>query len=143
MKSFRFSLIFLFPLWLFWSGCFGTSYQYISAEELAPLVREGKNLTLIDIQVAEDFAEEHLKGAISTTAFPVKSAEDKAKIDAILSQIKPEGLVIVVCPQGKIGAERTYKHLLSKGVAKERLRILTDGQYGWPREKISDILEMQ
>jgi thiosulfate/3-mercaptopyruvate sulfurtransferase len=116
------------------------AYNYIDAPEVAQLVRENSPVALVDIQVEEDFNEEHLKGAIPTYAFPVNAEEEVEQIVAIMGQISPEDKVVVVCPKGGGGAERAVDVLVENGIAQARVFILTDGQYGWPRDEISDIL---
>ena len=127
-------------------GCGGkvdkkSQYNYISADETAKIMRENPDkIVLIDIQETDDFEEEHLKGAIATYAYPVKTEEEKARIAKHVSDIKPDQKVVVVCPRGGGGADRAYDFLLQSGIKKENLFTLTDGQYGWPREQISDVL---
>ena len=127
-------------------GCGGkveqkAQYNYISAEETAKLIREdASKLVLVDIQEKEDFDEEHLKGAISTYAYPVKTDEERARLAKLLPSIKDDQKVVVICPRGGGGADRAYDFLLKSGVKQENLVTLTDGQYGWPREEISDVL---
>ena len=55
-------------------------YNYISAEETAELMRkDASKLVLVDIQEKPDFEEEHLKGALATYAYPVKTEDEKAR----------------------------------------------------------------
>ena len=48
--------------------------------------------------------------------------------------------VVIVCPRGAGGADRTYDFFLEKGLKKEQLFTLKNGQEGWPREQISDVI---
>lgn len=127
-------------------GCGGKvkenpKYNYITADETAKLMREdASKLVLVDIQEKPDFSEEHLIGAISTYAYPVKTDEERARLAALLPEIKPEQKVIIICPRGGGGADRAYDFYLSNGVKKENLLTLKDGQYGWPRDTIKDVL---
>ena len=88
------------------AGCGGkvkenTKYNYITADETAKLIRsEPSKIVLVDIQEKPDFEEEHLKGAISTYAYPVKTDEERARLEALLPEIKPDQKVIIVCPRG-------------------------------------------
>lgn len=117
-------------------------YNYISAEETAKLMREdATKLVLVDIQEKPDFAEEHLKGALATYAYPVKTDAEKARLADVLPSIKPNQKVIIICPRGGGGADRAYDFYLAKGVQKEQLFTLKGGQYEWPRDKIKDVLE--
>ncbi|MBP9613456.1 MAG: rhodanese-like domain-containing protein [Sulfurospirillum sp.] len=116
-------------------------YNYISAEETAELMRkDASKLVLVDIQEKPDFEEEHLKGALATYAYPVKTEDEKARLAALLPSISPEQKVIIICPRGGGGADRAYDFYLEKGVKKEQLFTLKGGQYEWPRDKIKDVL---
>ena len=116
-------------------------YNYISAEKTAELMRkDASKLVLVDIQEKPDFEEEHLKGALATYAYPVKTEDEKARLAALLPSISPEQKVIIICPRGGGGADRAYDFYLEKGVKKEQLFTLKGGQYEWPRDKIKDVL---
>ena len=116
-------------------------YNYIDAGKTAEFIREDSSkLVLVDIQERDDFTEEHLKGAIETYAYPVKTDEERARLAAIIPNIKDDQKVIVICPRGGGGADRAYDFFLKNGIKKENLYTLTDGQYGWPRDEISDVL---
>ena len=116
-------------------------YNYISAEETAELMRkDASKLVLVDIQEKPDFEEEHLKGALATYAYPVKTEDEKGRLAALLPNITPEQKVIIICPRGGGGADRAYDFYLEKGVKKEQLFTLKGGQYEWPRDKIKDVL---
>jgi rhodanese-related sulfurtransferase len=107
-------------------------YHYISASALEARLAAHQPTNIVDIQVEEQFTRHHIKGAIPTYAYPVKSEADKAKIDAIVEKLKAnEDPVVIVCPRGSGGATRTYDNLLSRGIPAERLLILEKGQVGW------------
>lgn len=108
-------------------------YQYISAAEVKQKVENRAPMTLVDIQVEEEFAKHNISGAVATYAYPVKSSADKAKMAAVIDTLKQNNdLAVVVCPRGGGGAKRAYKLLNAAGIAEERLAILTDGQAAWP-----------
>ncbi|WZL73342.1 rhodanese-like domain-containing protein [Clostridiaceae bacterium 35-E11] len=112
-------------------------YQYYTAEQLKQGIEEEDSMFIVDIQVKEEFDQHHIKGVIATYAYPVKTEEDKAKLDAILPQLKEnDDPIVIVCPRGGGGAEKTYNHLLEQGIEEERLYILQDGQAGWPYEEL-------
>lgn len=122
-------------------GFFGKDYNYITAEETAQLIRTApESIVLVDIQVKEGFDKEHLKGAIDTYAYPVKSDADRAKLAEIIPNIKPDQKVIVICPRGGGGADRAYDFIVESGISKDRVFTLKKGQEGWPRKEISDVL---
>ncbi len=114
-----------------WSG----SYQYLSAKQVKQALETKAPISLVDIQIAEEFAQHHLEGALASYAYPVKSAADLQKLEPLLPKLltgtEP---VVIVCPRGKGGAKRTYDYLLAQGVQAERLFILEKGQQGWPYE---------
>ena len=128
-------------------GCGGKvkenpKYNYITADETAKLMREdASKLVLVDIQEKPDFEEEHLKGALATYAYPVKTDAEKARLAELLPQIKPDQKVVIVCPRGGGGADRAYDFYLEKGGKKDNLFTHKGGQYEWPRDKIKDVLE--
>ena len=107
-------------------------YRYITAQALQERLTAGQPTNLVDIQVEEDFARQHIKGAVPTYAYPVKSADDTAKLGAVVDKLKANNdPVVIVCPRGAGGATRTYDYLLTQGIAAERLLILEKGQEGW------------
>ena len=128
-------------------GCGGkvkenAKYNYITADETAKLMREdASKIVLVDIQEKADFEEEHLKGALPTYAYPVKTDAEKARLAELLSTIKPDQKVVIICPRGGGGADRAYDFYLEKGLKKEQLFTLKGGQYEWPRDKIKDVLD--
>lgn len=107
-------------------------YNYISAQSLQERLSAGQPTNLVDIQVEADFAKHHIKGAAPTYAYPVKSAEDTAKLAATIEELKVNSdPVVIICPRGAGGATRTYDYLLAQGISAERLLILEKGQEGW------------
>ena len=112
-----------------WAG----SYQYITPDELKQKIADQAPMSLVDIQVEEEFSSHHIVGAIDTYAYPVKSDADLTKLNSVMSLVQSNSdPVVIVCPRGGGGAKRAYDHLASQGVADERLFILEKGQQGWP-----------
>lgn len=107
-------------------------YNYISAQALEARLTAGEPTNLVDIQVEEEFVRHHIKGAMPTYAYPVKSADDIGKLDTAVAALQANAdPVVIVCPRGGSGATRAYDHLLARGIAAERLLILEKGQDGW------------
>jgi len=107
-------------------------YNYISADDLEARLTAGQPTNIVDIQVEEEFAQHHIKGAVPTHAYPVKSDEDRAKLSPLLERLESNSdPVVIVCPRGSGGATRTYDYLLSQGISDDRLLILEKGQGGW------------
>ncbi|AGB42067.1 rhodanese-related sulfurtransferase [Halobacteroides halobius DSM 5150] len=115
----------------------GSNFKYYAPKKLKQSIEQEKDFFLVDIQPQEDFKKHHIQGAISTSAYPVKSKQDQAKLDKILPQLKKSNNdIVIVCPRGGGGAERTYKYLSSQGIKEQRLYILEGGQAGWPYEQL-------
>lgn len=109
------------------------SYNYLDPADFKVWLESGKKVQIVDIQVPADFQKHHFKGAIETNAYPVKSVEDKQKLDKVLPLLSSaEEEIVIVCPRGGGGAKNTYDHLKEKGVPAARLLILEDGMQGWP-----------
>ncbi|PLX42767.1 MAG: hypothetical protein C0608_01500 [Deltaproteobacteria bacterium] len=108
-------------------------YNYIEPADVSSRVDMGKEQVIVDICEPAQFAEGHVPGSIETNAYPVKSDEDRAKLDKVLPVIeKSEADVVVVCPRGKGGAKRAYDYLKERGVDESRLKILIGGMDGYP-----------
>jgi len=109
------------------------TYNYISPEELKSRIESDAPMTILDIQVKDEFSQHHIKGAVPAYAYPVRTAEEKARIDEVYAEFAalPDP-VIIVCPRGGGGAMRTFDHLLDKGMPADRLFILEKGQGAWP-----------
>jgi len=108
-------------------------YNYVSQEKFKDWLSTGKKTIIVDIQASAEFAKRHFKGSIETNAYPVKSDEERKRLDAVLGQINASREdVVIVCPRGGGGAKNTYEYLKSKGVDEKRLFILEKGMEGWP-----------
>ena len=116
-----------------------SAFNYISAEETRDKLTNQVPMTLIDIQEEKEFEQHHIIGAVATHAYPVKSAEDREKMDDAIATLKTsDTIAVIVCPRGGGGAERAYNHLVSSGIAEERVYILTKGQAAWPYPELLD-----
>jgi rhodanese-related sulfurtransferase len=109
-----------------------SGYNYISAQALEARLMAGEPTNLVDIQVEEEFVRQHIKGALPTYAYPVKSANELGRLDAVVATLQGNAdPVVIICPRGGGGATRAYDHLLARGIAAGRLLILEQGQEGW------------
>ncbi len=108
-------------------------YNYITPDALKTRIESGAPVTVVDIQVKEEFNQHHIKGAVATYAYPVKFPADRANLEPVHEQIASNSdAVVIVCPRGGGGAKRTWDYLAGKGISEERLFILQGGQAGWP-----------
>ena len=141
MSLHRYCFILLLALLLIPGILFASDskYSYISATDLETRLTANLPINIVDIQVEEDFAQHHIKGAIPTHAYPVKSGADRSKLNATIDQLKANtDPVVIVCPRGAGGAKRTYDYLLQKEVSTERLLILEKGQSGWASTPLTE-----
>ena len=112
-------------------------YQYYTADQVKDIVENNKPAIILDVQVKEDYDKHHIKGAIPTYAYPAKTAEDTAKLDASLDKLKASNdPIVVVCPGGAGGATRSIDYLKTKGIDENRLFILEKGQKEWPYDNL-------
>ncbi|WP_250676007.1 rhodanese-like domain-containing protein [Paraclostridium ghonii] len=112
-------------------------YNYYTADELKEAIEGKKDITLVDIQVKDEYDKHHIKGTIPTYAYPAEKSEETAKLDKVLPKLEEnKNPIIVVCPGGGGGAKRTIDYLESKGVKSDRLFILENGQKGWPYDEL-------
>ena len=108
-------------------------YRYVKPEVFRSWIENGKKTIIVDIQVPAQFAKRHIKNSIGTGAYPVKSEEEKKRLDAVLEKIKSSREdVVIVCPRGGGGAKNTYDYLKGKAVEEGRLNMLEKGREGWP-----------
>ncbi len=144
MKKFASMLVLMLVLVFIVSGCTNKTedtaadktYNYYTAEQTKEAIEKGDNIILLDIQVKEEWDVHHIKGAIPTHAYPVKTDEERAKLDAVLPQLDGEQPIVVICPGGAGGAQRTIDYLQTKGVKGDRLFILENGQGKWPYNEL-------
>lgn len=117
-----------------------TTYNTYSAEQLREEIKGNNNVILVDIQVEQAYADHHIKGAIKTTAYPVKSDADKAKLKSHLEMLaQSTSDIVIICPRGKGGAKRTYDYFVKNKISPDRLYILEKGQDGWPYKELLEI----
>ena len=110
-----------------------TTYNYFSPADLKVRIESDAPVTVVDIQVKEEFDQHHIQGAVATYAYPVKFPADRAMLESTFEQIASgSDPVVIVCPRGGGGARRTYEYFVGKGISADRLFILKGGQAGWP-----------
>ncbi|WP_077369327.1 rhodanese-like domain-containing protein [Anaerosalibacter sp. Marseille-P3206] len=145
MKRFSLVLVVLTVFALLLTGCTkneateegNAEFNYRTAEEVKANIENNDDIILLDIQPEDAWEEHHIQGAIPTHAYPVETDEDKAKFDGVMSDLESsEDPIIIICPGGKKGAERTYNYLIEKGIKEDRLFILENGQGGWPYDEL-------
>lgn len=114
------------------------SYNYVEQAQFKQWLEKGKDMAIVDIQVPAEFQQHHFKAALETGAFPVKSAADKQKLDAVVPKLAAAtNDVVVVCPRGGGGAKNTYDYLKEKGIDEKRIFILKEGMQGWPHKELA------
>jgi rhodanese-related sulfurtransferase len=113
------------------------NYNYVEQAQFRQWLEKGKDMTVVDIQVPTEFQKHHFKGSLETNAFPVKTLDEKGKLDKILPVLAAGRKdVVVVCPRGGGGAKNTYDYLKEKGIPENRIFILKEGMQGWPYKEL-------
>lgn len=113
-------------------------YNYVAPDDFKKWLEGGQKMTIVDIQPAAEFREHHFKDSIETNAFPVKTEEERTRLDKAIPQlIKSADAVVVICPRGGKGAKGAYDHLKSKGIDEKRLYILEGGIQAWPHKEMT------
>jgi len=116
-------------------------YNYMAPEELKQRINSNDNILIVDIQVEEEFSQHHIPGSLATYAYPVKSSEQRTRLDPIVNlQQNDSTPVVIVCPRGAGGAKRTYDYLTANGILEDRLWILEKGMSGWKFEDMTTTL---
>jgi len=88
--------------------------------------------------VSAEYREHHFKGSLETNSYPVKSADDKQKLDTILPKLSSsQNDVVVICPRGGGCAKNTFDYLKEKGIDEKRIYILKEGMQGWPYKRVN------
>lgn len=127
-------LLYVTAFFLFLStSVYAADYNYISPVKMKENIEANRDILIVDIQVEQEFKQHHIPGSIATHAYPVKSDEDKAKLDQAVEEYNATGKpIVIVCPRGAGGAKRGYDYLKSHSVPEEKLAILEKGMSGWP-----------
>ena len=129
----RYFIVTVAALTIFAASALAGGYNYIDAALVKKNIERGSDQLLVDICKPAQFAKGHVPGSMETNAYPVKSDEERARLDKVLPEIfKGEGDVVVVCPGGGGGAKRAYEYLKEQGVPSSRLKILTKGMNDYP-----------
>lgn len=114
------------------------SYNYVEADQFRQWLVNKKDMAIVDIQVPDEFQKHHFKGALETNAYPVKTADDKQKLDKVLPKLTAtQNDVVVICPKGANGAKNAYDYLKMKGIVEKRIFILEDGMRDWPYKELT------
>jgi len=81
-------------------------YNFIAAQELEKRIKQGPSLIIVDICPVEQFAKGHVPGSIETNAYPVKTDEERERLDKVMPKITSStDDVVIVCPRGAGGKE--------------------------------------
>lgn len=114
------------------------AYNYVEQDQFRQWLAQGKNMAIVDIQVPDEFQQHHFKGSLETNAYPVKSSDDRSKLEKIVPTLSASANdVVVVCPRGGGGAKNTYDYLKDKGISEKRMFILKEGMQGWPYKELA------
>lgn len=122
------SLVMLLP-----AMCWAADYNFITQDDMKQRLENDAPVTIVDICPVDQYAKGHLPDSIETNAYPVKTDEERAKLEKVLPQLKSSSEdVVIVCPGGRGGAKRAYEYYKANGIDESRLLILENGMNGWP-----------
>lgn len=129
-------IIAVFVSFLAWSSynspLDSTEMQYVTPETFREWYTSGKAL-VVDVQTYGGYSQMHFPGSLTTHAYPVRTPEQKKRIEAVIPVIKKTNKpVVLVCPGGITGAPNARLHLLAKGIPNKRLYVLEGGTWGFP-----------
>ena len=111
--------------------------NYVKPDVFRQWLRSHKSMVIVDIQPSEYFLEQHFKGSIMTDAYPVRTDEDKKRLDPAVKKIRESKKdVVIICPKGKAASGNAYDYLKSQGIPESRLFILEGGIGGWPYKEM-------
>jgi len=109
-----------------------TGVQYVSPETFREWYAQGKAL-VVDVQTYGGYVQMHFPGSIPTYAYPVRTPDQKKRVEAVIPAInRTDKPVVLVCPGGVTGAPNARTHLLSRGIPNSRLFVLRGGTFGFP-----------
>jgi rhodanese-related sulfurtransferase len=109
------------------------AFNYVGQGEFKEWLETARPVAIVDILPADAFAKGHFPGAIETNAYPVKSDEERRRLDGVAASLATTDQdIVIICPRGGGGAKNTYDYLKEKGIAEKRLFILEKGAEGWP-----------
>jgi rhodanese-related sulfurtransferase len=130
-------LIMVALLFCFTATAWATDISMVDTHKFKEWLADKKPMILADIQKPNDFKKHHFYGAIETSAYPVKTAGDKSKLDVILRMFhKTDNDVIILGPRGGSSAQRAGNYLLEEGIPMEKLFILDGGIRNWPEQEM-------
>ncbi len=113
------------------------AYNYISSDSFMKILQEKQAVHMLDIQKKNDYLRHHFAHSVGTSAYPVKTDQEKSRIKDMISTLQTtEDLIVIIGPRGTRAEQRTYAYLLDQGIAPKRLAILAKGTRGWPAPEI-------
>jgi thiosulfate/3-mercaptopyruvate sulfurtransferase len=90
-----------------------TGIQYVTPEKFREWYTEGKAL-VVDVQTYGGYTQMHFPGSLPTHAYPVRTPDQKKRVESVIPAIKKtKKPVVLVCPGGITGAPNARVHLLS------------------------------
>ncbi len=116
---------------------FADEIKYMQVDEFKDVLDNKEPVIIADIQEAKKFVQHYFFGSVETNAYPVRSDEEKKKLNKIINAYDESGkIIIIVGPRGTTGAKRAYKYLQEHDVPQDKIYILEGGVRGWPHKKM-------
>jgi rhodanese-related sulfurtransferase len=115
----------------------GPAYNSITSESLLKILQEKQAVHVVDIQKKNNYLQKHFAHSLATNAYPVKTAEEKNRIKAVLATLQAtDNSIVIVGPRGTRASQKAYAYLLEQGIDPRRLAILEKGIRGWPAPQL-------
>ena len=71
-------------------------YNFVETQEFKSWLENDRDMVIVDIQVPEEFTKSHFPGALETNAYPVKSDEERIRLDQTLEAINATTAAVVM-----------------------------------------------
>jgi rhodanese-related sulfurtransferase len=115
----------------------GSEYNSINSTVFLKILQEKQAVHVVDIQKKNNYLQKHFAHSLATNAYPVKTAEEKNRIKAVLATLQAtDNSIVIVGPRGTRASQKAYAYLLEQDIDPRRLAILEKGIRGWPAPQL-------
>jgi len=109
----------------------------VDAAKFKAWMSNKKPMILADIQKKNSFQKHHFYGAVQTNASPVKTEEEKVRLDIIVRMFQKTGNdVVIIGSRGGASARRAANYLIDQGIPIDKIFILDGGVKHWPEQEM-------
>ncbi len=109
-----------------------TGAQFVNPETFRQWISQDKAL-IVDVQTYDGYLRMHFPGSVTTHAYPVVTADQKKRVEAIIPTLKKtKKPIVLVCFGGITGAPNARTLLVAKGIPNKQMFVLQGGSMGFP-----------